>query len=62
MMQKVLAERVDDIKKELYEGTRAIGNNSHQVHTVWSIFKESQGAVTDAAKNVTQSVYNLAIQ
>jgi hypothetical protein len=62
MMQKVLAETVDNIKGQLYKGNLAIGTGSHQVHTIWSIFKESQGAVTDAAKNVTQSVFNLAIQ
>ena len=62
MMQKILAETVDNIKGQLYKGNLAIGTGSHQVHTIWSIFKESQGAVTDAAKNVTQSVFNLAIQ
>lgn len=62
MMQKVLVETVDNIKGQLYKGNLAIGTGSHQVHTIWSIFKESQGAVTDAAKNVTQSVFNLAIQ
>ena len=62
MMQKVLAEKIDEIKEKLYKGDLAIGHDSHQVHTVLSIFKESQGAVTDAAKNVTQPVYNLAIQ
>jgi response regulator of citrate/malate metabolism len=62
MMQKVLAETVDNIKGQLYKGNLAIGTGSYQVHTISSIFKESQGAVTDAAKNVTQSVFNLAIQ
>lgn len=62
MMQKVLAETIDNIKDQLYKGNLAIGSGPQQVHTVWSIFKKSQGAVTDAAQEVSQSVINLAIQ
>lgn len=62
MMQKVLAETVDNIKEQLYKGNLAIGTGSHQVHTVLSIFKESNGVVTEAAKEISNSLTHLATQ
>ena len=52
MMQKVLAETVDDIKQNLFRGRTAIGKNSHEVHTVLSIFKQSKGVATQAAQTL----------
>lgn len=49
MMQRLLAETVDDIKQDIFKGRLAIGKGSHEVHTSISIFKQSQGAATQAA-------------
>ena len=61
MMQKLLAETIDNIKGQLYRGNLPIGNGSHQVHTVLSIFKESSGAVTSAASKITYSFAHLTV-
>lgn len=62
MMQKVLAETVDNIKDQLYKGNLAIGSSSHQVHTVWSILKDSKGVVSEAASDLTNSLIYLTVQ
>ena len=53
MMQQVLAETVDNLKKQLYKGKLAIGNNSHTIHTIWSIFKNK-----NTLNNIFNSVQN----
>ena len=60
-MQQVLAETVDHLKKQLYKGELAIGSNSHTVHTVWSIFKSTNGSgiVAKAAENILTPIFNL---
>ena len=60
-MQQVLAETVDNIKKQLYKGELAIGSDSHTVHTAWSIFenKNAPGIVFNAAQNVLNQILNL---
>lgn len=50
MMQRLLAETVDDIKHDIFKGKLAIGKGSHEVHTSISIFKQSKGAATQAAQ------------
>ena len=62
MMQQVLAETVDNLKKQMYKGELAIGNGSHTVHTVWSIFKNKNapGIVSNAASKILVPVFNLA--
>lgn len=62
MMQQVLAETVDNIKKQLYKGELAIGNDSHTVHTPWSIFKNKNAPsiVSNAASNILAPILNLA--
>ena len=57
-MQQVLAEAVDNIKKQIYKGELAIGGNSHTVHTVLSIFSEKSisSVVSDAAQAVLQPI------
>lgn len=59
MMQKKLAETVDDIKKQLYKGKIAIGKDTKSVHTITSIFKESKGIVADAASRLTNSITHI---
>ncbi|MFJ1366978.1 AHH domain-containing protein [Capnocytophaga canimorsus] len=56
MMQKVLAESVDEIKKKLYKGNLAIGGASHQVHTTLSIFKESGSIIKENAQPLINSI------
>ena len=62
MMQQVLAETVDNLKKQLYKGKLAIGTDSHTVHTPWSIFrnKNASGIVSNAASNILVPISNLA--
>jgi hypothetical protein len=57
-MRQVLAETLDNIKKELYKGKLAIGSDSHEVHTVLSIFSEKSisSVVSDAAQAVLQPI------
>ena len=57
-MQQVLAETVDNIKKQIYKGELAIGGNSHTVHTVSSIFSEKSisSVVSDAALGILQPI------
>lgn len=55
MMQRVLAETVDNLKNDLYKGRLAIGKGSHEVHTAMSIFKQNRGLVTQAAKSLSKS-------
>lgn len=52
MMQQVLAETVDSLKKQLYKGELPIGSDSHTIHTVLSIFKNNPGVVSNAAQNI----------
>lgn len=52
MMQKILAETVDNIKQDIFKGRLPIGNGSHEVHTVLSIFKKSKGTASQAAKTL----------
>lgn len=52
MMQKILAEKVDNLKQDLFKGRFAIGEESHEVHTVLSIFKQSSGVVSQAAQTL----------
>lgn len=61
MMQKILAETVDDLKHGLFKGRVAIGNDSHEVHTVLSIFKQSKGAATQAAQTLLNPEFSLAL-
>ena len=60
MMQQVLAETVDNLKKQLYKGELPIGSNSHTVHTVWSIFKNKNnpGIISNAAQNIMEPIIN----
>lgn len=61
MMQQVLAETVDNLKKQLYKGELAIGSSSHTVHTVWSIFKNKNnpGIISNAAQNIMTPILKL---
>lgn len=52
MMQRVLAETVDNLKQDLFKGRFAIGKGSHEVHTVLSIFKQNKGAATEVANKL----------
>ena len=52
MMQQVLAETVDNLKKQLYKGELPIGSDSHTIHTVLSIFKNNSGVISNAAQNI----------
>lgn len=52
MMQKILAETVDNLKQDLFKGRFSIGKGSHEVHTVLSIFKQSSGVVSQAAQTL----------
>ncbi|MDE6091186.1 MAG: AHH domain-containing protein [Duncaniella sp.] len=61
MMQKILAETVDNLKQGLFKGRFAIGNRSHEVHTVLSIFKQSKGVATEAAQTLLNPQLSLAI-
>ena len=56
MMQKVLAEALDELKKKLYKGELAIGKSSHQVHTVFSIFKESKSIIKDNSQSLIKTI------
>lgn len=60
MMQKVLAETVDNLKEQLYKGKLAIGSGAHTVHTPWSIFTKNIGVVSDASQNIIIAVNHLA--
>ena len=64
MMQQVLAETVDNLKKQLYKGELPIGSNSHTVHTVWSIFKNKNnpGIISNAAQNIMVPILKLTTQ
>ena len=57
-MRQVLAETVDNIKKQIYEGKIAIGNGSHEVHTTWSIFKDKAASdvISSAARSITTKI------
>lgn len=57
-MRQVLAETVDNIKKQIYEGKIAIGNGSHEVHTTWSIFKDKAASdvISNAARSITTKI------
>lgn len=61
MMQQVLAEAVDNLKKQLYKGELPIGSNSHTVHTAWSIFKSKNnpGIISNAAQNIMAPILKL---
>lgn len=52
MMQLVLAETLDEAKKDIFKGRLAIGKDSHTVHTALSIFKNNKGVATEAAKSL----------
>lgn len=52
MMQRVLAETLEDAKKDLLKGKLAIGKGSHTVHTAFSIFKDNKGIATQASKSL----------
>ena len=54
MMRQVLAETVDNIKSQIYEGKIAIGNGSHEVHSAWSIFKDK--AASDVISNASRGI------
>ena len=58
MMRQVLAETVDNIKLKLYEGKIVIGNDSHEVHTVWGIFKDkaASGVISNAARGIIYKI------
>lgn len=62
MMRQVLAETVDNLKKQLYKGELAIGSDSHTVHTVRSIFKNKNnpGIISNAAQKIMVPILNLA--
>ena len=62
MMQQVLAETVDNIKKQLYKGKLPIGSDSHTVHTAWSIFKSenASGIISNAAQKIMVPILKLA--
>ena len=62
MMRQVLAETVDNLKKQLYKGELAIGSDSHTVHTAWSIFKSKNnpGIISNAAQKIMVLILNLA--
>ena len=53
-MRQVLAETVDNIKSQIYEGKIAIGNGSHEVHSAWSIFKDK--AASDVISNASRGI------
>lgn len=57
-MRQVLAETVDNIKLKLYEGKIVIGNDSHEVHTVWSIFKDKEASdvISNAARGIMYKI------
>lgn len=61
MMQQVLAETVDNLKKQLYKGELPIGSNSHTVHTVWSIFKNKNASdiISNAAQDILVPIFKL---
>ena len=52
---------MDNLKEKLYKGELKIGSGAHKVHTPWSIFTDSRGIVSDAAKNITDIVNNVLI-
>lgn len=62
MMRQVLAETVDNLKKQLRKGELAIGSDSHTVHTAWSIFKSKNnpGIISNAAQKIMVPILNLA--
>lgn len=62
MMRQVLAETVDNLKKQLRKGELAIGSDSHTVHTAWSIFKSKNnpGIISNAAQKIMIPILNLA--
>lgn len=62
MMRQVLAETVDNLKKQLYKGELPIGSDSHTVHTAWSIFKSKNnpGIISNAAQKIMVPILNLA--
>lgn len=60
MMQKVLAEAVDQLKDQLYRGKLQIGKEKI-VHTSWSIFKQPVAGVAKEVKQMVRRV-SLAIQ
>lgn len=61
MMQKKLAETVDNLKQDLFKGRFAIGKGSHEVHTVLSIFKQSKGEATQAAQTLLNPQFSLVL-
>ena len=54
MIRKGLCEVVDEIKKDLYHGKLPIGKDKNNVHTIWSVFKQPNGAVSQASKKLLQ--------
>ncbi len=62
IVRQVLAETVDNLKKQLYKGELPIGSDSHTVHTAWSIFKSKNnpGIISNAAQNIMVPILNLA--
>ncbi len=52
MMQEILAETVDNLRRRLYTGKTSIGKGSHEVHTIWSIFKQNKGVASQAANTL----------
>ena len=50
-MQKLILERLDEFKKDIYTGKLHITGSSHETHTVLSIFNQTKGVVSEAANN-----------
>lgn len=51
IMQKLILERLDEFKKDIYTGKLHITGSSHETHTVLSIFNQTKGVVSEAANN-----------
>lgn len=57
MMQQVLGEAVDNLKKQLYKGT--LGTGKDQItHTAFSIFKQPYGEITREANQIINQTSN----
>lgn len=56
LMQKFLAEAVDELKYKLYRGELAIGAESHQVHTTLGVFRDKASVVRDASSSFVTSL------
>ena len=57
-MRQVLAETVDNIKSQIYEGKIAIGKGSHEVHSALSIFRDKAASdvISNAARGITNNI------